>query len=44
MRWLDVRLDGQEFEQTPRVGDGQGRLACCSPWSHEESEMTEGLN
>ena len=26
------RLDGHEFEQVPGVGDGQGGLACCSPW------------
>ena len=26
------RFDGYEFEQAPGVGDGQGRLACCSPW------------
>ena len=26
--------DGREFEQAPGVGDGQGGLACCSPWSH----------
>ena len=26
------RLDGHEFEQAPEVGDGQGSLACCSPW------------
>ena len=25
-------LDGYEFEQAPGVGDGQGSLACCSPW------------
>ena len=25
------RLDEHEFEQGPRVGDGQGSLACCSP-------------
>ena len=25
-------LDGHEFEQVPGVGDGQGSLACCSPW------------
>ena len=30
-----------EFEQALRVGDGQGSLACCSPWGHEESDMTE---
>ena len=27
-------LDGHEFEQAPGVGDGQGSLACCSPWGH----------
>ena len=27
-----------------RVDDGQGRLACCSPWDREESDMTEQLN
>ena len=26
------RLDGREFEQAPGGGDGQGILACCSPW------------
>ena len=26
------RLDGPEFEQTLGVGDGQGSLACYSPW------------
>ena len=30
------RLDGHEFEQAPRVGDGQGGLVCCSPWGHKE--------
>ena len=38
------RLDGQEFEQAPGVGDGQGGLANCSPWSQKESDMTEQLN
>ena len=28
------RLDGHEFEQAPGTGDGQGSLACYSPWSH----------
>ena len=37
-------LDGHEFEWTPRVGDGQGGLACCSSWGHKELEMTERLN
>ena len=30
--------------QAPGVGDGQGRLECCSPRSHKESETTERLN
>ena len=33
-----------EFEQSPRVGDGQGSLACCSPWGGKDSDMTERLN
>ena len=32
MVWWHHRLNGHEFEQAPRVGDGQGSLACCSPW------------
>ena len=35
------QLDGHEFEQAPRVGDGQGSLTCGSPWGHKESDMTE---
>ena len=41
--WLHL-LSGQEFEYTLGVGDGQGGLACCSPWGHKESDMTEQLN
>ena len=26
------QLNGYKFEQAPRVGDGQGGLACYSPW------------
>ena len=37
-------LDGHEFEQAPGVGEGQGSLACCSPWGHKESDTTERLN
>ena len=37
-------VDGHEFEQALGVGDGQGNLACCSPWGYKESEMTEQLN
>ena len=35
------RFNGHEFEQASGVGDGQGGLACCSPWSHKESDTTE---
>ena len=38
------QLNGYEFKQTPRDGEGQGSLACCSSWSHKESDMTERLN
>ena len=38
------RLNGHEFEEAPGVGDGQGSLACCSPWCHKELDMTEQLN
>ena len=38
------RLNEDEFEQTPGVGDGQGGLACCGPWVRQESDMTERLN
>ena len=38
------QLDGQEFEPSPRVGDGQRSSACCSPWGHKLSDMTERLN
>ena len=27
-------LNGQELEQTPGDTEGQGSLACCSPWGH----------
>ena len=38
------QFNGHEFGWTPGVGDGQGDLACCSPWGHKESDMTERLN
>ena len=38
------RLNGHEFEQAPGDGDGQGGLACCSPWGHKESDTTEQLS
>ena len=38
------RLSGHEFEQTPGNDEGQGSLACCSPWSCKELDTTEQLN
>ena len=38
------QLNGHEFEQAPVVGDGQGDLACCSPWDHKQLDTTERLN
>ena len=37
-------LNGDEFEYTLGVGDGQGGLACCAPWGLQESDTTEQLN
>ena len=37
-------LDGHEFEQAPGIGDGQGGLACCSPWGHKKLDTTERMN
>ena len=38
------RFNGCEFEQTPGDGEGQGSLACCSPWGRKESDTAERLN
>ena len=44
MRWLDGISDAMDMNmdigQTSRDGEGQRGLACCSPWSHKESDMT----
>ena len=37
-------LNGHEFEQTLGDSEGQGSLACCSPWGHKELDMTQQLN
>ena len=37
-------VNGHQLELTPGESEGQGRLACCSPWGHKESEMTEQQN
>ena len=42
--WPLYPLNGHEFEYALGVGDGQGRLVCCSLWSYEEWDRTERLN
>ena len=37
-------LNGREFEQASGDGEGQGSLACCSPWGRKEPDTTEWLN
>ena len=34
---------GMAEDEMVGFGDGQGSLACCSPWSHKESDPTEWL-
>ena len=43
MRWLDVITDTMDMSLSKLliVGDGQGGLACCSPWGLEELDTTE---
>ena len=36
-------LNGHESEQTPGDSEWQGRLACCNPWGHIESDTTDRL-
>ena len=38
------RLNGHEFEQALRDGEGQESLVCYSPWGCKESDTTERLN
>jgi len=45
MRWLDGITDFMDMSLSKLwVGDGQGDLACCSPWGHKESDTAERLN
>ena len=38
------RCNEHELGQTPGDGEGQGGLACCSPWGRKELNTTEQLN
>ena len=39
MKWLDGIMDSVD-----RDSEGQGSLACCSPWGCKESGTTQWLN
>ena len=38
---LNTIYNGYEFEQALGDGEGQGSLACCSPWGHKELNTTQ---
>ena len=44
MRWLDGITESMDMSLMLGFGDGQGGLACCSPWGQKESDTTERLN
>ena len=45
-RWLNGIIDSMDMSLSNlwEMGEGQGSLACCSPWGHKELDMTEPLN
>ena len=45
MRWLDGITSSKDMRlsKLQELVEGQGNLACCSPWGHKESDMTEQL-
>ena len=43
-RFFGIANSMDEFEQGLGIHDGQGNLACCSPWGHKELGTTEQLN
>ena len=38
------QLEGHEFEQALGDSEGQGSLACCSPWGCKGSDMPQQAN
>ena len=45
MRWLDGIIDlmGMSLHKLQELDNGQGSLACCSPWGHKELDTMEQL-
>ena len=45
LRWLDGITNSTDMSLNKlEIGEGQGGLACCSPWGHKESDTIERLN
>ena len=42
MKWLDDITDSMNMclSKLPGDGEGQGSLACCSPWGQKDLDMT----
>ena len=38
------QCNGHELGQALGDGEGQQGLACCNPWGHKKSDMTERLS
>ena len=45
MRWLDGIIDSMDMDLSKfQEMVDERSLACCRPWSHRESDTTQGLN
>ena len=44
MKWLDGITNSMDMSLSKLRKMVKGSLACCSPWGHKESDMTERLN